>query len=254
MTGRDERVKSSTVTEIDDDKALADPILTDLFAALRTVGSGAVPTIGDELRLALNGVGAMARARRRRALIRFGAAGLVSAGVVAGGLSAAAANDLPAPVQRVVSVVVGTLTPFDLPNPDQQGSVHNQQDGPADSPGDQPGQDSQTPGTTGGPDGQGGPSGQNEGGNLGGAPNSGGSGEGDSGVGQDGANQGASQGSSSDDPGTSSSAGQSGSQTSGSGQAQNTGDQRSGSIQTPSTGAGNDNGASGSDQNGAGGE
>ncbi len=38
MSGRDERVKSSTVTEIDEDKALADPILTDVFAALRPLG------------------------------------------------------------------------------------------------------------------------------------------------------------------------------------------------------------------------
>ena len=76
--------------------------------------------------------------------------GLVSVGVLAGGISAAAANELPAPVQRVGATVVNGVTPFTVPSPDEQGPVEHRDDTDLDQPGDQPSQDVNELGTPGG--------------------------------------------------------------------------------------------------------
>jgi hypothetical protein len=129
------------------DAALADPALSQLFDAIRAAGDGPVPAIGGALAAVMAGAASLMAARnRRRTATRAGVVGLVAVGALGAGIGAAAADELPRPVQRVVANVVGTLTPFQLPNPDEQGTVQDPQGGPADSPGDQPGQDVQSPG------------------------------------------------------------------------------------------------------------
>ena len=99
----------------------ADPALVDLLAELRAVADQPAPRPGPELSAVLAGATPIARVRARRSRTASALViGLVSTGVLAGGVGAAAANELPPPVQRVVSRVVHTLTPFELPHPDQQ--------------------------------------------------------------------------------------------------------------------------------------
>lgn len=98
---------------------LDDPALAGLLTELRHLAEGPAPAIGPDLAAVLGGAVPLAPASVRRSRTASAVViGLVSTGVLAGGISAAAANELPAPVQRVVSRVVSTITPFEIPRPD----------------------------------------------------------------------------------------------------------------------------------------
>jgi hypothetical protein len=106
--------------------ALADPALAALLAELEAVASAPPPPIGSELAAVLGGAVPLAPGRPgRRHAASFAVIALLSGGVVAGGVGAAAADELPAPVQRVVSRVVSTLTPFEVPHPDHAPRHHD---------------------------------------------------------------------------------------------------------------------------------
>ncbi|MEZ0448901.1 hypothetical protein [Cellulomonas sp. ICMP 17802] len=126
------------------DTALGDPALRDLFAELSALADRPTPPIGEELAALLAGATPLtvAPGRRNRAA-KSAVIGLVTAGILAGGVTAAAAaNELPAPAQRVVSRVITTLTPLEIPNPDEQGPVEHQTDSNLEN-GDDPGQGDQ---------------------------------------------------------------------------------------------------------------
>jgi hypothetical protein len=126
------------------DGALDDPAFAGLLAELRELAERPAPPVGPELAAILAGdlppaVAPLeaARARRRRTASAV-VIGLVSTGVLAGGISAAAADELPAPVQRVVARVVNTITPFEIPDrglrehPDRDPDEHSQPSDPAE--------------------------------------------------------------------------------------------------------------------------
>ncbi|RYC12955.1 hypothetical protein [Nocardioides zhouii] len=103
-------------------EALDDPAFAGLVTKLRDVAEQPAPPVGPELMAVLagdfpDGVAplAAARARRRRSASAV-LISVVSTGVLAGGISAAAADELPAPMQRVVARVVNTITPFEIPD------------------------------------------------------------------------------------------------------------------------------------------
>jgi hypothetical protein len=101
-------------------EAFADPALAALLAELEAVAAQPPPAVGAELAAVLAGAVPLAAGRPRRSrAASFAVITLLSGGVVAGGVGAAAADELPAPVQRVVSRVVSTLTPFEVPHPDR---------------------------------------------------------------------------------------------------------------------------------------
>jgi hypothetical protein len=103
------------------DKALSDPVLAELIGELRGMAEAPPPQIKPELESILGGFDQLARARdKRRNRLRSGGVGLAVAGVVAAGLGAAAANELPAPAQRAVARVVNGLTPFEIPHPEPE--------------------------------------------------------------------------------------------------------------------------------------
>ncbi|GAW48963.1 MULTISPECIES: hypothetical protein [unclassified Nocardioides] len=133
------------------DTALDDPALRDLFAELGALADRPTPPIGHGLAALFAGATPLAAARsRRNKAAKTGLIGLVTAGILAGGVTAAAAaNELPAPAQRIVSRVINTLTPLEIPNPDEQGPVEHQTDTNIDDNGDQPGQDVDQPGQDG---------------------------------------------------------------------------------------------------------
>lgn len=128
------------------DTALDDPALRDLFVELGALADRPTPPVGDELAALFAGATPLAAARtRRNKAAKTGLIGLVTAGVLAGGVTAAAgANVLPSPAQRIVSRVINTLTPLEIPNPDEQGPVEHQTN--INDDGDQPGQDDDRPG------------------------------------------------------------------------------------------------------------
>ncbi|WP_207081517.1 hypothetical protein [Nocardioides sp. S5] len=124
------------------DEALNDPVLSVLFTELRAVADRPAPPVDTELAAVLAGAIPLAVARDQRSrTARTAIIGLVTTGILAGGLGAAAANELPPPAQRIVSKVVNGLTPFNIPNPDEQGPVEHQPDTTIDDDDDQPGQD-----------------------------------------------------------------------------------------------------------------
>ena len=131
-----------------DDDVLADPALCDLFAQLRAAGERPAPRINPELANLIAAGPSIADAQCRKAT-RAAVIGMVTTAVLTGGVGAAAANELPRPVQRVVSTVVNDLTPFEIPNPDEHGSVQHQQDTTIQNNGNQPGQNVDSPGTQG---------------------------------------------------------------------------------------------------------
>ncbi|NYI46582.1 hypothetical protein BJ993_003662 [Nocardioides aromaticivorans] len=169
--------------------AVDDPAMRDLFAELSALADRPTPAVGDELAALFAGATPLAAARsRRNKAAKTGLIGLVTAGILAGGVTAAAAaNELPTPAQRIVSRVINTLTPLEIPNPDEQGPVEHQTDTNIDDNGDQPGQDVDQPGQDGTEqgdqsDGQGGQSGGDQSGEPAG-------GAGDQGVSDGGADQ-----------------------------------------------------------------
>jgi len=100
--------------------------LDDLLSGLRTLGEGAAPTPSHELMALLAGtpetapvVALRSRPASHRASRRNAIAGLAAATVA--GLSitgaAAAANELPAPIQRVVAHFSESYLPFSFPRP-----------------------------------------------------------------------------------------------------------------------------------------
>lgn len=102
--------------------ALEEPAFSGLLTELRDIAAGPAPAIGPDLAAVLAGAVPLAPTRARRSMTASAVViGLVSTGVLAGGISAAAANELPAPVQRVVARVVNSITPFELPHPDRHG-------------------------------------------------------------------------------------------------------------------------------------
>lgn len=129
------------------DTSLDDPALRDLVAELGALADRPTPPVGDELAALFAGATPLAAARsRRNKAAKTGLVGLVTAGILAGGVAAAAAaNELPAPAQRIVSRVINGLTPLEIPNPDEQGPVEHQNDTNIDDNGDQPGQDVDQP-------------------------------------------------------------------------------------------------------------
>ncbi|WP_439936583.1 hypothetical protein ACS3YM_11555 [Nocardia sp. N13] len=141
------------------DDAFADPALAGLLAELRAVADQPAPAAGAELTALLAGAAPITPARARRSRTASAVViGLVSSGVLAGGVGAAAADQLPAPVQRVVSRVVDTLTPFEVPHPDQRVPARHERDddpplpqAPADLD-DTDDTDVSPPGTPGAPD------------------------------------------------------------------------------------------------------
>jgi hypothetical protein len=98
--------------------AFADPAFAILLAELEAVAAQPPPAVGDELSAVLAGTLPLAVRRSHRRATSIAVIALLSGGAVAAGVGAAAADELPAPVQRVVSRVVGTLTPFEVPHPD----------------------------------------------------------------------------------------------------------------------------------------
>lgn len=117
------------------DAAYADPVLADLLAELRAVADEPAPSAGPELAALLAGAAPIAPARARRSrTASVVVIGLVSSGVLAGGVGAAAADELPDPVQRVVSRVINTLTPFEVPHPDHRVPAHHRPDDDATLP------------------------------------------------------------------------------------------------------------------------
>lgn len=102
-------------------KALGDPVLAELIGELRAIADDPPPPVRPELESILRGSDQLARARdKRRNRLRSGGVGLAVAGVIAAGLGAAAANELPAPAQRAVARVVNGLTPFEIPHPEPE--------------------------------------------------------------------------------------------------------------------------------------
>ncbi len=99
--------------------AWEDPILAPLLSELRDIADEPAPAIGPDLSAVLGGAAPLAPNRARRGkTVSAVVISLVSTGVLAGGISAAAADELPAPVQRVVARVVNTITPFEMPERD----------------------------------------------------------------------------------------------------------------------------------------
>lgn len=120
----------TTHTHDDLADAFADPALAALLDELEAIAAQAPPPVGAELAAVLAGAVPLAAGRsRRHRTASFAVIALLSGGVVAGGVGAAAADELPAPVQRVVSRVVSTLTPFEVPHPDHAPVRH--EPGPA---------------------------------------------------------------------------------------------------------------------------
>ena len=193
------------------DTALDDPALRDLFAELGALADRPTPPIGDDLAALFAGATPLTAARSRRSkAVKTGLIGLVTAGILAGGVTAAAAaNELPTPAQRIVSRVINTLTPLEIPNPDEQGPVEHQTDTNIDDNGDQPGQDGTEQGDQ--SDGQSGQSG----GDQSGEPAGGSGDQGDSDGGAD--QQGSGQETTGDTTGESGDTGTSGNGSSGSG-------------------------------------
>lgn len=200
------------------DTALDDPALRDLFAELGALADRPTPPIGDDLAALFAGATPLAAARSRRSkAVKTGLIGLVTAGILAGGVTAAAAaNELPTPAQRIVSRVINTLTPLEIPNPDEQGPVEHQTDTNIDDNGDQPGQEVDQPGQDGTEQGDqsDGQSGQS-GGDQSGEPAGGSGDQGDSDGGAD--QQGSGQETTGDTTGESGDTGTSGNGSSGSG-------------------------------------
>lgn len=122
---------------------ISEPALGELFAELRGLGDRPMPPVGDALADVFAGATPFASASNRRSrAAKTSLIGLVTVGIMAGGVTAAAAADqLPGPAQRIVSRVVTTLTPLDIPSPDEQGPVEHQTDTNLDDKGDQPRQD-----------------------------------------------------------------------------------------------------------------
>ena len=122
---------------------ISEPALGELFAELRGLGDRPMPPVGDALADVFAGATPFASASNRRSrAAKTSLIGLVTVGSMAGGVTAAAAADqLPGPAQRIVSRVVTTLTPLDIPSPDEQGPVEHQTDTNLDDKGDQPRQD-----------------------------------------------------------------------------------------------------------------
>jgi hypothetical protein len=98
------------------DEVLRDPELALLFAALRDAAEGPVPVPSPALTAVLDGATPITTISDRNTA-RASIIALVTAGVVAAGVGAAAADRLPAPAQRAVVSVVNNLTPFRLPEP-----------------------------------------------------------------------------------------------------------------------------------------
>ena len=101
----------------------ADPTLAPLLTELRGLATAPAPAIGADLEAVLAGAAPIGAARARRRATTALVVGLVSTGVLAGGISAAAADALPTPVQRVVARVVNSITPFEIPHPDRSGPL-----------------------------------------------------------------------------------------------------------------------------------
>lgn len=107
-------------------EAFTEPALAALLGELEAIAAQAPPPVGAELAAVLTGAVPLAVGRSRRPRTSsLAVIALLSGGVVAGGVGAAAADELPAPVQRVVSRVVSTLTPFDVPHPDHAPVRHD---------------------------------------------------------------------------------------------------------------------------------
>lgn len=128
---------------------LDDSAMGQFFAELNALADRPAPPANDELAALFAGATPLSAARGRRSRVaRTGLIGLVTAGILTGGVTAAAAdNRLPPPAQRVVARVVNTLTPLDIPDPDEQGQVEHQKDTDLDDNRDQPEQDVDQPGS-----------------------------------------------------------------------------------------------------------
>lgn len=96
-----------------EDPDLAATTFGDLFAELHARGDLPPIPVGPTLQRHFDGDGTIPF-RRRLPIGRGSLIGLAVAGTLAGGLGAAAANELPRPLQRAVSTVVNTVTPFSI--------------------------------------------------------------------------------------------------------------------------------------------
>jgi hypothetical protein len=99
------------------DEALRDPDLAAFFDDLRDLAHLPAAAPSPALDAVLRATTPLDILGDRKAA-RAGVIALVAAGVVAAGVGAAAANQLPAPAQRAISSVVNHLTPFHVPEPD----------------------------------------------------------------------------------------------------------------------------------------
>ena len=95
---------------------LEDPVLAELLTELRAIADEPAPAIGPDLAAVMGGAVPLASSRTRSRAASMLVVGLLSTGVLTGGIGAAAADQLPAPVQRVVARVVNTMTPFEIPD------------------------------------------------------------------------------------------------------------------------------------------
>lgn len=93
---------------------LDDPVLAGLLTELRALADEPAPAIGPDLAAVMGGAVPLSTSRTRSRAATMLVVGLVSTGVLTGGISAAAADQLPAPMQRVVARVINTMTPFEI--------------------------------------------------------------------------------------------------------------------------------------------
>lgn len=108
------------VNEISDDPegltALGTADMTQFLTDFRNLGAGRVPQPSAELAAVLAGATPIGSGRRSLRLARRSVLGVAAAVLVGGTSAAAATGRLPQPAQRLVSDVVGTITPFSIPS------------------------------------------------------------------------------------------------------------------------------------------
>jgi hypothetical protein len=96
-----------------DDRALDDPVFSDLFDAMRAASSGPAPAMGPELSAMVSGAG-VASLTARRTRVRTAIVGLAVLGAVAGGAGAAAAAGVsPSHAARFATSIIQRMPGVD---------------------------------------------------------------------------------------------------------------------------------------------
>jgi hypothetical protein len=96
-----------------DDRALDDPVFSDLFDAMRAASSGPAPAMGPELSAMVSGAG-VASLTARRTRVRTAIVGLAVIGAVAGGAGAAAAAGVsPSHAARFATSIIQRMPGVD---------------------------------------------------------------------------------------------------------------------------------------------